>query len=79
MRSDMPPAGTPVDQKIYNEACRKIGELEAQVAELRDLLRYELELDTVSPYHWKIALERIERLQKQNEYYRGLLTYVVDS
>ena len=30
MSKDIPPAGTPVDQKLYNEACRHVMDLEAE-------------------------------------------------
>lgn len=33
MSKDIPPAGTPVDQKLYNEACRKVADLERRIAQ----------------------------------------------
>ena len=32
MSKEIPPAGTPVDQKLYNEACRKVMDLERRLA-----------------------------------------------
>jgi len=41
MTKEIPPAGTPVDQLLYNEACWKIISLEKRIKELEALLESE--------------------------------------
>lgn len=66
----IPPAGTPVDQKLYNEACQKILDLQAQIAFIRegqeaDDKRYDLAFAD--------AMRLCKYLRRQIEYYKSLV------
>jgi hypothetical protein len=66
VNKEIPPAGTPVDQKLYNDACQKVRDLEVELS------RYRRRRMVI-----RNQRERIKELEQERNEYKKLCETMV--